>query len=602
MKKVSGSPLPLGVTYKNGRANFAMEVPEGKTCKLLLYRKGEASLLASYVFSDRIGSGCYMAVDGLKEEAYEYNYDIDGERVTDSYAKALSGKEVWFKNIEISEKSKENVRGIFYEDHYDWEADQSPRIQEEERIAYAIHVRGFTKDTHSKVKNKGTFQGIIEKIPYLKDLGINQIQCMPVYEFEEAGVRVNYWGYGPGYYFAPKSAYAKDGDGVKGLKDLVKYCHKAGIEVVLEMPFAEGISGLMVTDCLRNYVMEYHVDGFHLMGDGVHQKVLEQDPILYGTKKMFSEIAGNADTENMLAEYNAGFKQDMRRFLKSDEGMISGAEFHVQRNTGSFGTINYMANQDGFTLYDTVAYNYRHNEANGEDNRDGSEFNYSWNCGIEGATRKQAIRKMREQQMRNAFLMLLLSQGTPMIYGGDEFANSQAGNNNAWCQDNETGWVNWKKLRQNKELFEFVKEAVSIRKMHSILHLESELKGADYKAVGYPDISYHSNQPWYYSGSPQYRHIGILYCEDYAGCEKELLFAAYNFHWNEHEFGLPSLSEKMSWEQILTSGEDAEIETEILKEEKTEKNKKKKEIQRKKVTIKVGPRTVVILKGKQDEN
>ena len=148
MKKVSGSPLPLGVTYKNGRANFAMEVPEGKTCKLLLYRKGEASLLASYVFSDRIGSVCYMAVDGLKEEAYEYNYDIDGERVTDSYAKALSGKEVWFKNIEISEKSKENVRGIFYEDHYDWEADQSPRIQEEELIAYAIHVRGFTKDTH----------------------------------------------------------------------------------------------------------------------------------------------------------------------------------------------------------------------------------------------------------------------------------------------------------------------------------------------------------------------------------------------------------------------------------------------------------------------
>ena len=216
MKKVSGSPLPLGVTYKNGRANFAMEVPEGKTCKLLLYRKGEASLLASYVFSDRIGSVCYMAVDGLKEEAYEYNYDIDGERVTDSYAKALSGKEVWFKNIEISEKSKENVRGIFYEDHYDWEADQSPRIQEEELIAYAIHVRGFTKDTHSKVKNKGTFQGIIEKIPYLKDLGINQIQCMPVYEFEEAGVRVNYWGYGPGYYFAPKSAYAKDGDRVKG--------------------------------------------------------------------------------------------------------------------------------------------------------------------------------------------------------------------------------------------------------------------------------------------------------------------------------------------------------------------------------------------------
>lgn len=249
-----------------------------------------------------------------------------------------------------------------------------------------------------------------------------------------------------------------------------------------------------------------------------------------------------------------------------------------------------------------VSYDERHNEANGENGRDGIEYNCSWNCGAEGYSRKKSIRRLRMGQLKNAFLMLLLSQGTPLIFQGDEFGNSQGGNNNAWCQDNETGWVNWKKLRQNKELFEFVKEAVSIRKMHSILHLESELKGADYKAVGYPDISYHSNQPWYYSGSPQYRHIGILYCEDYAGCEKELLFAAYNFHWNEHEFGLPSLSEKMSWEQILTSGEDAEIETEILKEEKTEKNKKKREIQRKKVTIKVGPRTVVILKGKQDEN
>ena len=233
---------------------------------------------------------------------------------------------------------------------------------------------------------------------------------------------------------------------------MVHALHQAGIECIMEMYFPENTPSLQVVRSLWMWKLFYHVDGFHLMGDGVHQKVLEQDPILYGTKKMFSEIAGNADTENMLAEYNAGFKQDMRRFLKSDEGMISGAEFHVQRNTGSFGTINYMANQDGFTLYDTVAYNYRHNEANGEDNRDGSEFNYSWNCGIEGATRKQAIRKMREQQMRNAFLMLLLSQGTPMIYGGDEFANSQAGNNNAWCQDNAVGWTDWK-MRRSRRIF-----------------------------------------------------------------------------------------------------------------------------------------------------
>ena len=415
MKKVSGSPLPLGVTYKNGRANFAMEVPEGKTCKLLLYRKGEASLLASYVFSDRIGSVCYMAVDGLKEEAYEYNYDIDGECVTDSYAKALSGKEVWLKNIEISEKSKENVRGIFYEDHYDWEADQSPRIQEEELIAYAIHVRGFTKDTHSKVKNKGTFQGVIEKIPYLKDLGINQIQCMPVYEFEEAGMRINYWGYGPGYYFAPKSAYAKDGDGVKGLKDLVKCCHKAGIEVVLEMPFSEGVSGLMVTDCLRNYVMEYHVDGFILNPYNVPMDIILKDPILSGVR---------------ILRHAEEFQNVMRRFLKGDEGVVTDVMYQTRKRWDLEGIYNCITTHTGFTLKDLVSYDGKHNEANGENNQDGPDYNYSWNCGAEGLTRKKAVLELRKNQMRNAMFLLLLSQGVPCILAGDEFANSQKGNNN----------------------------------------------------------------------------------------------------------------------------------------------------------------------------
>ena len=153
-----------------------------------------------------------------------------------------------------------------------------------------------------------------------------------------------------------------------------------------------------------------------------------------------------------------------------------------------------MAAQDGFTLYDTVSYNYRHNEANGEDNRDGSEFNYSWNCGVEGSTRKTVVRRMREQQMRNAFLMLLLSQGTPMIYGGDEFANSQAGNNNVWCQDNPTGWTDWKNARRHTGLSSFVKEAIAYRKNHPILHMPNEMRGVDYMANGFPDVSVHGER------------------------------------------------------------------------------------------------------------
>lgn len=538
MKKVSGSPLPLGVTYKNGRANFAMEVPEGKTCKLLLYRKGEASLLASYVFSDRIGSVCYLAVDGLKEEAYEYNYDIDGESVTDSYAKALSGKEVWFKNIEISEKSKEKVRGIFYEDHYDWEADQSPRIQEEELIAYAIHVRGFTKDTHSKVKNKGTFQGVIEKIPYLKDLGINQIQCMPVYEFEEAGMRVNYWGYGPGYYFAPKSAYAKDGDGVKGLKDLVKYCHKAGIEVVLEMPFSEGVSGLIVTECLRNYVMEYHVDGFILNPYNVPMDTILKDPILTGVR---------------ILRHAEEYQNVMRRFLKGDEGVVTDVMYQTRKRWDLEGIYNCITTHTGFTLKDLVSYDGKHNEANGENNQDGPDYNYSWNCGAEGLTRKKAVLELRKNQMRNAMFLLLLSQGVPCILAGDEFANSQKGNNNVYCQDNPIGWLNWRNLLKEQEMYQFVKQLIKFRKKYRLFHQEKELLGIDQSGCGMPDVSYHGEMAWRASTEVASRQIGIYYSSQ--DKEESDCFVAYNMHWLEHEFALPALKKGRKWYRAASTKE-----------------------------------------------
>lgn len=578
MKKVSGSPLPLGVTYKNGRANFAMEVPEGKTCKLLLYRKGEASLLASYVFSDRIGSVCYMAVDGLKEEAYEYNYDIDGERVTDSYAKALSGKEVWFKNIEISEKSKENVRGIFYEDHYDWEADQSPRIQEEELIAYAIHVRGFTKDTHSKVKNKGTFQGIIEKIPYLKDLGINQIQCMPVYEFEEAGVRVNYWGYGPGYYFAPKSAYAKDGDGVKGLKDLVKYCHKAGIEVVLEMPFAEGISGLMVTDCLRNYVMEYHVDGFILNPYNVPMDIILKDPILTGVR---------------ILKHAEEYQNVMRRFLKGDEGVVTDVMYQTRKRWDLEGIYNCITTHTGFTLKDLVSYDGKHNEANGENNQDGPDYNYSWNCGAEGPSRKKAVMELRNHQIFNAFFLLFLAQGTPCMLAGDEFGNSQKGNNNVYCQDNPIGWTDWRGLEKKKELHDFVKELIAFRKSHPILTPERELQGIDLSCCGVPDVSYHGEEAWQIPGEVSSRQLGVYYSG--AQTKSEDCYVAYNMHWLEHVFALPALPKGYGW-YVKATTERGMLDVPVLL-----KDQRKLELKERSVTVLTAER-IVEVETKKNEN
>ena len=537
MKKVSGSPLPLGVTYKNGRANFAMEVPEGKTCKLLLYRKGEASLLASYVFSDRIGSVCYLAVEGLKEEAYEYNYDIDGECVTDSYAKALSGKKIWLKNIGISEKSKENVRGIFYEDHYDWEADQSPRIKEEERIAYAIHVRGFTKHSSSGVAHKGTFDGVTEKLPYLQKLGINQIHLMPVYEFDENQRHVNYWGYGKAYFFAPKASYAA-GDPVNEMKSLVRQMHLAGIEVILEMPFTEGTTFSLILDCLRYWVMQYHVDGFIVNPYICNPDELAKDPVLAKSKILKKED---------------GFQNVMRRFLKGDEGVVTDVMYQTRKRWDLEGIYNCITTHTGFTLKDLVSYDGKHNEANGENNQDGPDYNYSWNCGAEGLTRKKAVLELRKNQMRNAMFLLLLSQGVPCILAGDEFANSQKGNNNVYCQDNPIGWLNWRNLLKEQEMYQFVKQLIKFRKKYRLFHQEKELLGIDQSGCGMPDVSYHGEMAWRAPTEVASRQIGIYYSSQ--DKEEADCFVAYNMHWLEHEFALPALKKGRKWYRAASTKE-----------------------------------------------
>ena len=593
MKTAVGFPFPQGCTVEGQTANFSVAVPEGQTCELIIYKKGaRASAFSQEMpYSDVAGNLHFLSVVLEQPEDYEYCYKIGGKIVPDPYGKAFSGREHW----SVSKgKEKRTLRTRIVTDTFDWGKSQFPHLKKEDVIAYSLHVRGFTKHSSSGVAHKGTFDGVTEKLPYFQKLGINQIHLMPVYEFDENQRHVNYWGYGKAYYFAPKASYCATKEPDREFRDMVHALHQAGIECIMEMYFPENTPSLQVVRSLWMWKLFYHVDGFHLMGDGVHQKVLEQDPILYGTKKMFSEIAGNADTENMLAEYNAGFKQDMRRFLKSDEGMISGAEFHVRRNTGSFGTINYMANQDGFTLYDTVAYNYRHNEANGEDNRDGSEFNYSWNCGIEGATRKQAIRKMREQQMRNAFLMLLLSQGTPMIYGGDEFANSQAGNNNAWCQDNAVGWTDWKNAKKQENLSTFVKEAIAFRKKHPILHMPQEMRGVDYMAKGFPDISVHGERAWFLNRDNTSRLLGVMYCGSYAenenGNADDFIYIGMNFHWEKRNIALPNLPDGLGWKKVAdTSGQTPE--QWFGEYEETYKK-----------SIKINPRTIVVLIAKREES
>lgn len=538
MKVVQGAPLPLGVSRQKEALNFAVEVKEGKQCTLLLYKCGENVPMEKIPMKEEAGTGtvrCVMLSD-LPAQVCEYNYEIDGKIVTDPYAKGIAGRERWNDQVDFT---PHQVRGkIPQKEEYPWEDDCPLRIPEEDVIAYSLHVRGFTRHSSSKVKKKGTFCGVMEKLPYLKELGINQIQCMPVYEFEERGRKVNYWGYGEGFFFAPKASYAADHDAQKELKELVKTCHREGIEVVLDFPFTAQTRFQIVEDCLRYYVMEYHIDGFLLNPYQVPVEFLRRDPVLSGTKLLIKDES---------------FQNTMRRFLKGDEGMIASVAEQFRRKTSVSGSCNYITNHTGFTLEDLVSYDAKHNEANGEQNQDGPDYNYSWNCGVEGKTRKKQIVKLRQGQKRNAMFLLMTAQGTPCLLAGDEFGNSQGGNNNVYCQDNETGWVDWSRLEREKSFFHYVKELIAFRKKHGILHQKEALTGTDRSGSGIPDISYHGEAAWQIQQEASSRQLGILY----SGSPKKEsnCFLVYNMHWIAHSFALPALPKDQAWYQVMSTEE-----------------------------------------------
>ena len=538
MKIVQGTPLPLGVSRQEEAVNFAVEAKRGKKCTLLLYKCGECVPVEKIQMKEEEGTGTVRCVtlSDLPAQDYEYNYEIDGEVITDPYAKGIAGRELW---NDKAERTPHQMRGKFPpKEKYPWEGDCPIRIPEEKVIAYSLHVRGFTRHSSSKVKKKGTFHGVMEKIPYLKELGINQIQCMPVYEFEERGRKVNYWGYGEGFFFAPKSAYAADPDAGKELKDLVRACHREGIEVVLDFPFTAETRFQMVEDCLRYYVMEYHIDGFLLNPYQVPVEFLRHDPVLSGTKLLIKDEA---------------FQNTMRRFLKGDEGMISGVAEQLRRKTSVSGSCNYITNHTGFTLEDLVSYDAKHNEANGERNEDGPDYNYSWNCGVEGKTRKRQVVRLRQGQKRNAMFLLMTAQGTPCLLAGDEFGNSQGGNNNVYCQDNETGWVDWSRMEREKPFFHYVKELIDFRRKHGVLHQEETLTGTDRSGSGIPDISYHGEAAWQIQQETWSRQLGILYSGSHK--KESDCFLLYNMHWIEHSFAPPALPKEKAWYQVMSTAE-----------------------------------------------
>ena len=523
MKTAVGFPFPQGCTVEGQTANFSVAVPEGQTCELIIYKKGARTSAFSQEmpYSDVAGNLHFLSVVLEQPEDYEYCYKIGGKIVPDPYGKAFSGREHW----SVSKgKEKRKLRTRIVTDTFDWGKSQFPHLKKEDVIAYSLHVRGFTKHSSSGVAHKGTFDGVTEKLPYLQKLGINQIHLMPVYEFDENQRHVNYWGYGKAYFFAPKASYAA-GDPVNEMKSLVRQMHLAGIEVILEMPFTEGTTFSLILDCLRYWVMQYHVDGFIVNPYICNPDELAKDPVLAKSKILKKED---------------GFQNVMRRFLKGDEDMIRDVICQLKNQDTQL--YNYIASHNGFTLCDVVSYDGKHNEANGENNLDGPDYNYSWNCGAEGNSRKKTVNELRKNQIFNAFFLLLFAQGMPCILSGDEFMNTQKGNNNAYCQDNLISWLDWNQLSRQEELYTFVCRLIALRKacMKQIAKKSEDTMVRS----GIPQISYHGEDAWQMPAGRASRQLGVFYHEE--STEKDF-YIAYNMHWLSHSFALPSLPKGMEW-------------------------------------------------------
>lgn len=551
---LGAGPFPLGVRAEKDRVYVSFATDLEGTARFHLYKKGRERETGIFEFpeSGRLGNIRYMALSGFDPAAYEYRLTVDGCSVRDECAAVVTGREKWG---EVGEE----IRYGFLKEDFDWGEDRAPGYAFEDTVIYRLHVRGFTKHPSSGVKNKGTFAGILEKLPYLKALGVTMAELMLPDEFTETldNGKLNYWGYGPAYCFAPKASYCVKGGKEKSpdvqFRELVKAFHENGMEIAVELYFEPDMGTPLQLACLRHWVKEYHVDGIHISGtfDG---KAAAADPALARVKLFAGDFGGEIFTRNRhLACCREDFQVDMRRLLKGDEDMLRPAVYQMKENGGAFGKVNFMANTNGFTMADMVSYDRKHNEANGENGKDGSDYNHSWNCGAEGTVRKKKILELRKKQLRNAWVLLTMAQGIPLILAGDEFGNSQNGNNNAYCQDNPLGWVNWKQGRLGEDVRCFASYMLKFRKEHPMLHKKEGLKGMDYLGVGCPDFSLHGVSPWY----PQYeafrRQLGLYYSGKFA--EDEDIYLMLNMHWEPHTFSLPHTDGK--WRlAVCTSRED----------------------------------------------
>lgn len=645
-----GRVFPFGASFvEDNGVNFSIFSREATGCSLLLFHHGDKKPYAEIPFPEefRIGDVFTMMVFGIHIETTEYGYRFEGDGnaeegslcdrkriVLDPYAKSVSGRSVWGRKPRDAGPFVH--RGQIIREDYDWEGDKPLEIPLEDLVIYEMHVRGFTQDASSGVRHRGTFAGIVEKIPYLKWLGVNCLELMPVFEFDEfeyAGDKkrsslLNYWGYSTVCFFAPKAGYAASspfGMEADEFKNMVKKLHQNGIEVILDVVFnhtAEGnedgpvisykgidsrtyyildpdghylnLSGCgntmncnkavvrnHILDCLRYWVYAYHVDGFRfdlasILTRGKDGTPMVSPPLIdalahdavLGRTKLIAEAwdagglyqVGNFPSWNRWSEWNGKYRDCARRFVKGDGGcapelfMRIGGSGDLYSARGPAASINFITCHDGFTMHDLVSYNDKHNEANLENNNDGSNDNNSWNCGAEGSTDDPEILALRQRQIRNFLTLLLTSRGIPMLLSGDEFANTQFGNNNAYCQDNEISWLDWKRLDAHQDLAEYVRTLLALRTAHPVLRARNFDEGKN--GTGFPELSFRSADAQELDRGAPSLTFAVMYAEDHVkyGTEKDaFLYILINAHWEEHDFTLPVLPKGMQWKLVCDS-------------------------------------------------
>ncbi len=617
---IEGNYAKIGVSKMADTVYFTFQGEKEQKCAILLYSANDHEIRIPVPDEYCIGALRSVGIRGLKWKKMYYNYEIDGKILFDQHARKVFGREKWADAGRLLENHL--VRAGFDFARFEWEGDRFPEIPREQMIMYKLNVRAFTMDAGVSGKKKGTFAGVMEKIPYFKELGVTSLEFMPVYEFEEllaeesvqqnpdgwsanakAGLlleekqqssyKINCWGYVPGDYYAPKASYSATGEPSLELKTLIRELHKNHMECILEIYFDEKMNQNIAVEILRYWVMEYHVDGFHLLGAALSIDAMAQDLILRRTKLFadgFSRRLFQEETSYPhLFVYNDDFLYASRKMLSRNHGSMTELLGQLKRQNSVFGFVNYIAGNNGYTLADLFCYVQKHNEANGENNQDGLLWNFSCNGGVEGVTRKRGILEFRRKQMRNAATLVLIGQGVPLLMAGDEFGNSQQGNNNCYCQDNKTGWVNWSSLKRCAPYAQFVRQMIAFRRQHPILSSGVPMQMCDYASKGYPDLSYHGENAWILSNVyPD--AVGLLYYGAYAlredGTEDDFIYIGLNFYMEPQCLALPKLPHRLRWHPVVNTADKETPFCEVLQPVE------------KKHQIEVPPQAIVILIGK----